>query len=196
MLFKRHVLEGIGAGRITLAFRRWSHPTVKAGGSLRTAAGVLSIRSIEPITADDLTDADARRAGFGSSTELLRDIEGQRPGTLYRIAFRLEGEDPRIALRAKADLSSQDRHAIDQRLDRLDAGKAGAWTRQVLDMIGENPGRRAADLAAERGESDLRRFKSKVRQLKELGLTESLDVGYQLSPRGRAFRRGAKSSSL
>jgi ribosomal protein S19E (S16A) len=26
-----------------------------------------------------------------------------------------------------------------------------------------------------------------VRKLKELGLTESLDVGYRLSPRGRAF---------
>ena len=29
-------------------------------------------------------------------------------------------------------------------------------------------------------------FKRRVRQLKELGLTESLEVGYRLSPRGRA----------
>ena len=29
-------------------------------------------------------------------------------------------------------------------------------------------------------------FKRDVRKLKELGLTESLDVGYRLSPRGRA----------
>jgi hypothetical protein len=28
-------------------------------------------------------------------------------------------------------------------------------------------------------------FKRRVRQLKELGLTESLEVGYRLSPRGR-----------
>lgn len=28
-----------------------------------------------------------------------------------------------------------------------------------------------------------------VRQLKELGLTESLEVGYRLSPRGRALLR-------
>jgi ribosomal protein S19E (S16A) len=33
------------------------------------------------------------------------------------------------------------------------------------------------------------RFKARVRQLKELGLTESLDVGYRLSPRGRALLR-------
>jgi hypothetical protein len=30
-------------------------------------------------------------------------------------------------------------------------------------------------------------FKRRVRVLKELGLTESLDVGYRLSPRGEAF---------
>jgi ribosomal protein S19E (S16A) len=33
------------------------------------------------------------------------------------------------------------------------------------------------------------RFKARVRQLKELGLTESLEVGYRLSPRGRALLR-------
>ncbi len=30
-------------------------------------------------------------------------------------------------------------------------------------------------------------FKADVRKLKRLGLTESLDVGYRLSPRGRAY---------
>jgi hypothetical protein len=36
-------------------------------------------------------------------------------------------------------------------------------------------------------------FKRDVRKLKELGLTLSLEVGYELSPRGRAFVRGARS---
>jgi len=35
-------------------------------------------------------------------------------------------------------------------------------------------------------DTDVPRFKRRVRQLKELGLTESLEVGYRLSPRGRA----------
>jgi ribosomal protein S19E (S16A) len=30
-------------------------------------------------------------------------------------------------------------------------------------------------------------FKTDVRKLKELGLTESLEVGYRLSPRGQAL---------
>jgi hypothetical protein len=44
----------------------------------------------------------------------------------------------------------------------------------------------AADIAASIGREKLP-FKADVRKLKELGLTESLDVGYRLSPRGRAF---------
>jgi ribosomal protein S19E (S16A) len=44
---------------------------------------------------------------------------------------------------------------------------------------------RAADLAASVGR-DKPSFKLDVRKLKELGLTESLEVGYRLSPQGRA----------
>jgi hypothetical protein len=44
---------------------------------------------------------------------------------------------------------------------------------------------RAPELAAELGR-DTPSFKRDVRKLKELGLTESLDIGYRLSPRGVA----------
>ena len=39
---------------------------------------------------------------------------------------------------------------------------------------------------AQRTQRDLGAFKRDVRKLKELGLTESLERGYRLSPRGRA----------
>jgi hypothetical protein len=45
---------------------------------------------------------------------------------------------------------------------------------------------RAGDLAAAAGREQPA-FKTDVRKLKELGLTESLEVGYRLSPRGRAL---------
>ena len=35
------------------------------------------------------------------------------------------------------------------------------------------------------GFDDVKKFKRRVRQLKELGLTISLKTGYELSPRGR-----------
>jgi hypothetical protein len=44
---------------------------------------------------------------------------------------------------------------------------------------------RAGDLAARCGQ-ETPRFKRRVLRLKELGLTESLETGYRLSPRGRA----------
>jgi hypothetical protein len=62
----------------------------------------------------------------------------------------------------------------------------GPWTRRVLELIGERPGVRAGDLADTIGMERLS-FKTDVRKLKALGLTESLEVGYRLSPRGQAW---------
>jgi len=52
-----------------------------------------------------------------------------------------------------------------------------------LAAIRDRPETRAAELARDVGwERDS--FKVHVRKLKNLGLTESLEVGYRLSPRG------------
>jgi hypothetical protein len=63
---------------------------------------------------------------------------------------------------------------------------ATPWTRATLELIGERPGEPAQVLAEALGREKLK-FKNNVRRLKALGLTESLDVGYRLSPRGRAW---------
>jgi hypothetical protein len=94
-----------------------------------------------------------------------------------------------VVLRAGSRLSATARAEIGERLARLDrASRHGAWTAAVLDLIAEHPGVRAPDLASRWGMETLP-FKRDVRKLKELGLTESLEVGYRLSPRGRAWRR-------
>ena len=49
--------------------------------------------------------------------------------------------------------------------------------------------RGAGDLAP-RMNQEMLPFKRNVRKLKNLGLTESLKVGYRLSPRGRAYLAG------
>ena len=190
MLFRLETLRGIEAGEVTLAFRRWRRPTVRAGGTLRTRAGVLAIESVEPVDENSITDVDAARAGAADRADLIR---GLRPeGTLYRVEFRLAGPDPRIALRERADLDDDERAAIDARLARLDAAsRHGPWTARVLDLIERRPATRAPDLAAELGR-ETAPFKADVRKLKELGLTESLERGYRLSPRGRAYREPAR----
>ena len=56
----------------------------------------------------------------------------------------------------------------------------------MLELIAARPAVRAPDLAASLGR-ETQPFKADVRKLKELGLTESLLVGYRLSPRGRSY---------
>jgi hypothetical protein len=188
MLFRRADLDAIAAGDITLAFRRWRRPTVKAGGSLRTRAGLLAIESVAVVDPARITRADARRAGFASAEAARAALRGE--GEIYRIAFHVAGPDPRVALRADAALGAGDRAAIAARLARLDgASRHGPWTAATLRAIADAPGVRAADLAAALGREKLP-FKADVRKLKALGLTESLERGYRLSPRGRAWLAG------
>src|SRR5689334_16781819 len=99
MILQRHVLDRIAAGTIRCAFRRWRRPTVRAGGTLRTAVGVLAIDALEPVALDALTEEDARLAGFESLAALTRDVAAQREGVLYRIHLHWHGPDERVALR-------------------------------------------------------------------------------------------------
>jgi hypothetical protein len=64
----------------------------------------------------------------------------------------------------------------------------GPWTRATLRLIEKYPGVVSTALARQTGQ-ERPVFKVNVRKLKELGLTESLDVGYRLSPRGTALLR-------
>jgi hypothetical protein len=187
MLFRPETLAKIAHGDVTVAFRRWRRPTVRAGGQLHTRAGLLAIDTVERIEEGDVTDADARDAGFATREEALRELAAGRDGQLYRIRFHLAGPDPRIALRNDAALTDDDVRALSARLERLDRASAhGPWTCDTLRLIAEMPEVRAADLAEELGRERLS-FKADVRKLKAMGLTKSLEVGYRLSPRGRAL---------
>lgn len=190
MLFKQPILNGIAEGRITLAFRRWRRPTVKAGGSLQTPIGVLHITSVDVIEERQITSRAAKQAGFDSVDELLQSL-GDREGQLYKITFKRAGADPRIALRESDTLSDDDISEVQSRLARLDAhSKVGPWTIPVLRVIAKFPELRAVDLARRSG-YEKEWLKLNIRKLKNLGLTESLEVGYRLSPRGRAFLKAA-----
>lgn len=187
MLFKQAALAKIAAGEVSLAFRRWKKPTVITGGQLRTAIGVLDITSVEKVARGAISARDAGAAGYDSLAALLRDLDARAEGDIHRIAFKRGGADPRIALRQNARLSKDEHAELTAKLARLDAAsRSGAWTATALALIAANPGVRAPDLAARVGRETLA-FKRDIRKLKELGLTESLEVGYRLSPRGRAF---------
>lgn len=187
MLFRQHLHPGLADGSVTLAFRRWRRPTVKAGGTLRSPVGVLAIDAVDVVPARTISDDDARRAGAADRAELLRQLRAGEDDQVHRIAFHHAGADPRTALREDADLSAEQLAALRARLAQIDARSGrGAWTVATLELIRAHPGTRAGDLAASVQREKLR-FKTDVRKLKELGLTESLGTGYRLSPRGEAL---------
>lgn len=85
MLIKLEVLEAIKRGDITLQFRRWRRRSVKPGGTLKTKVGILQIGEITPIKAEDVTEADAQRAGFLDVPDFLAWLDTMKPGDLDRI---------------------------------------------------------------------------------------------------------------
>jgi hypothetical protein len=183
MLIKDDVIEKIKAGEITVLFRRWSRPGAKAGGTQMTQGGVVGVDTVDVIDEADITDADAIASGYADRDDLIEHLN-YREDPIYRIGVRWIGEDPRIALRSSDDLSDNELAEIIAKLDKMDrTSKRGAWTQSYLEVIQDMPATYSGLLANYLGISQAD-FKPWVRKLKALGLTESLEVGYRLSPRG------------
>jgi hypothetical protein len=198
MLFTFDAHPGLADGSITTTFRLWKRPQVKVGGRYRVGPVTIEVDALHLISVEDISDADARRSGAADRAAVLRRLGAVDDRPVSRIRFhRVDGgPDQRAVLAAEAHLSEADVDAVAVRLDRLDrASPHGPWTRAVLDLIGENPGVVSTELATALGR-DRPSFKADVRKLKALGLTESLEIGYRLSPRGRAVRQALKYSRL
>ena len=192
MQFRVGDQQRIAAGDVSVSFRRWRSPQARIGGRYRVGDGAVEVDELRRIAPSQISSADARAAGYANADEALAAIaRQQRRGAdpdapLYRVAFHYVGAhiDPRKQLAADDALGEAELEDVRKRLARMDArSPRGAWTRQTLEAIAAQPGRRAGDLAAACG-CETARYKADVRKLKALGLTISLEVGYQLSPRG------------
>ena len=84
MLLKRELVEDIRAGKVDLICRRWSRPTVKAGGTLKTKLGTLAIKAIDDLKPEDVTPEEARRAGFTDLDDFHRWLATMKPGHLFQ----------------------------------------------------------------------------------------------------------------
>jgi len=109
-------------------------------------------------------------------------------GKVYCIQLKFAGEDRRLALRQEISFDAGQREELTLKLEKMESRSQQPWVWATLSLIENSPGVRAPDLAEQMGQPT-KPFKARVRRLKELGLTESLKVGYQLSPRGVAFWR-------
>lgn len=89
MLLKLEVLEAIKRGEVTLQFRRWTRPSVKAGGTLKTKIGLLGIGTITEMSPADVTLADAKKAGFIDLADFHKWLGTMKQGPLFhRIEVR------------------------------------------------------------------------------------------------------------
>lgn len=197
MQFESRLRHGLHDGSITVAFRRWRRVQVVAGHLYRTGAGIVLAESVDTISPGDITPRLAAAAGFPDVESAVRDLRGDPDLPLYCIRFRpVDGPDPREQLAGSADLTDEDVAAIGKRLARMDAAsRRGPWTAAVLQQIASQPAVSSALLAAGL-DWDRPDYKTHVRRLKALGLTISLDVGYRLSPRGRAYLARAARPAL
>jgi hypothetical protein len=188
MLIAARFRTAIEDGSVTLTFRRWKRCQVVAGHRYRTAAGRIEVDAVDVVNPQRITNADAVKAGFPNKADLLAELRGTDELPIYRIRFHAyRGADERGDLQRADALTPDDLADIDRRLARLDrASTHGPWTMAVLRAIDERPRTRAGDLATT-FDRDTQPFKLDVRKLKTLGLTLSHEVGYELSPRGRAY---------
>ena len=188
LLFQKRFHAGLLDGSIRLTFRRWDRPHVRPGGRYRChPIGVLEVDQVDRVSLRSITEDEARAAGFASRGELLAFMADGPAGPVtpetevWRVALHHGGDGDRVEIALDDRLTEMDVEVLARRLERL-----GDWTLPTLRLIGRRPRVAASVLAASLGrERDP--FKIDVRKLKRLGLTQSFEVGYELSPRGRAL---------
>jgi hypothetical protein len=191
LLFQKRFHAGLVDGSITRTLRLWVTPRVKPQGRYRVhPIGVVEVTAMERRPLGELTDADAKAGGFGSRDELLAYMApvAKRPLTddtlVFDVTLRHGGDGDRVPLALEAALTAADLDMLRTKLARLD--RHGPWTTKVLKLIEKRPRVAASQLAASLGR-ETEPFKVDVRKLKKLGLTQSFEVGYEVSPRGKTY---------
>ncbi len=194
LLFQRKFHEGLVNGSVTLTFRLWDTARVKPGSRYRChPIGVLEVDAVDRIRIRGISQEDAQRSGFSSRDELLEYLRSlarthlTEETELFRVRLHYAGDGDRVSVALETDLSPEEIARISARLSKMDAtSKAGPWTRQTLSLIESHP-RVAASKLAKMAGRETAPFKADVVKLKKLGLTQSFEVGYEISPRGRVF---------
>jgi len=139
---------------------------VKVGGRYVVGETTVEVTSLDRVPAATVPDADRARLG---DADPVWKIDFTRVEPVAKRVFSLD--------------------EIRTRLDRLDrASTHGPWTWTTLRLIADQPGVVSTTLAAQVDRERVA-FKADVRKLKALGLTESLEIGYRLSPTGTALLR-------
>lgn len=93
MEFSRDLRDDVIAGDITVSFRLWQRPRVRAGGRYRVGPAQIEVDSVELVPFAAITPDDLRRSGEPDRETLRQRAAHAGPVAddtlLYRIEFHL-----------------------------------------------------------------------------------------------------------
>jgi predicted transcriptional regulator len=176
-----------------MTFRAWRSRRATPGKRYRCGAiGFIRVDSIDQVALGDITESEVRASGFGTVADLaglLQNTASRKltpQSMIYRVRFHYDGPGQP---HSEPDTSAESLDELLVRLERMDRrSRRGPWTANYLELIAAQPGVAASRLAPRIGR-DKPAFKADLRKLKALGLTRSLEVGYELSRVGKAILR-------
>jgi uncharacterized protein YqfB (UPF0267 family) len=91
--FSRELRDEVLAGRITVSFRLWRRPKVKAGGRYRVKDGWIEVDSVELVPFSSIDTTDVQRCGEVDLESLRQRAAHAGPihddTLLYRIEFHM-----------------------------------------------------------------------------------------------------------
>lgn len=95
MQFSADLRDRVADGTISVSYRLWSRPKVKAGGVYRSGAVMIEIDEIEPLPFSSITDDDLARTGEPDLETLRRRAAHAGPihddTVVYRVEFHVVG---------------------------------------------------------------------------------------------------------
>jgi hypothetical protein len=93
--FSAELRERVADGTITVSYRLWSRPQVKAGGVYRSGAAMIEVDDIELLPFSSITDEDLARTGEPDLEALRRRAAHAGPihddTLVYRVEFHVVG---------------------------------------------------------------------------------------------------------
>jgi hypothetical protein len=93
--FSKDLRDAVASGDITVSFRLWRRPKVRAGGRYRAGAVQIEVDSVELMPFAAITAEDIRRSGERDRESLRQRAAHSGPVSddtlLYRVEFHLAG---------------------------------------------------------------------------------------------------------
>lgn len=98
MQFSPELRDAVASGAITVSYRLWSRPKVKAGGVYRSGAVMIEVDDIDLVPFSSITDDDLRRTGEPDLESLRRRAAHAGPidddTLVYRVELHVVGPAP------------------------------------------------------------------------------------------------------